>query len=699
MEQDFLLEVGTEEIPSSFLPQALRDLQRMAQELMETHRLKCGSVKTMGTPRRLTLLVSGLVDVQGDLIQEVTGPPRAVAFDQTGNPTKALEKFCARYGASSTEVTFVEKEKGEYVCLKRTEQGKPVADLLEELLPDWILSLPFPKSMRWGTLDIKFARPIHWILALYGSSPLEFRVGDVTSSHCTYGHRFQGTPGPLPVENVNEYPILLEENSVILEPEERGRRILEQSRNLSREVGGRIVKDDDLLQTLVFLTEYPVVLRGTFEERFLSLPDEVMIATMRDHQKYFALQKEEGDGLLPYFVAVANVDAPDRTLVQKGMERVLRARLEDARFFFQEDTKKPLEQNLEDLKQVIFHKKLGTSFEKVQRIRPLAEYLAKRICPEALPGIQRASDLCKADLVTQMVGEFPELQGVMGGIYASHFGEQPEVARAIREHYLPVSAEGDLPSTLSGAVLSLADKMDTVVGFFSIGTRVSGTSDPFGLRRRAIGILRILLDRGMGISLSEFIGKSTEILGGLIQTDRTEIQEKVMEFFRQRYQPLLLAKGFPHDTIDAVLSREFEDIPDLYQRIDVLHGMRSSDPDFEKLIIGCKRAVNILQQAAKDHGFRGTESRTRPEDFQEEAEKNLFHAAGQVRGKILAHMETKEYQQVLQELVNLKNPIDRFFDEVMVLVDDERQRDNRLGLLYEVSTLFQGFADFSKIVF
>lgn len=700
MERDFFLEIGTEEIPASFLPQALEDFQRMAHEFFGQNRLTFGTVKAMGTPRRLALLVSNLADVQGDLIEEVTGPPRTVAFDDEGNPTKALEKFCSRYGVSPEDTSFVRKEKGEYVCLKRIEKGAKTEDLLPPLLPDWILSLPFPKSMRWGMLDIRFVRPIQWVVAIHGDKTLVFQVGDVTSSNATFGHRFMGKSGSVTVEDTEAYLEALPANGVILDPEDRRSRILHESQALAEEVGGYVAEDEEFVQTLVFLTEYPVALRGAFEQRFLSLPQEVLVATMKGHQKYLPIrQKGGGEGLLPYFVAVANIKVPDQGRVRKGMERVLKARLEDARFFFEADTKVPLEENLDGLKQIIFHKKLGTSHEKVQRVQRLVRVLGEEVCPERLDVLERASLLCKADLVTQMVGEFPELQGIMGGIYAAHSGESTDVAQAIREHYLPVSAEDHLPTSLSGAVLSVADKMDTVVGFFGVGARVSGTQDPFGLRRRTLGVIRILLEKGLEVSLPWFVQKSMEILDQRIRRNRDEVFDDVLEFFRQRYRPMLLAKGFPHDTIDAVFSWKFENIPDLYERIQVLHRMRVLDPDFEKLIIGCKRAMNIVQQAERELGFSGDTSSLRPSALVEDAEKNLYQAADHLRDKIVEEMKNKQYEAVLRDLVDLKNPIDRLFDEVMVLVDDKALRENRIGLLVEVTRLFQGFADFSRIVF
>jgi glycyl-tRNA synthetase beta chain len=693
--EDFLLEIGTEEIPAAFLPKTIEDLREKAGELFEVNRLRYETVETMATPRRLTLLVRGLEEQQGDSVQEISGPPRSVAFDEEGSPTKVLEKFCAKHGVTPAQTSIVEKPKGEYVFLRKAEAGRRAVEVLPEILPAWIVALPFPKSMRWGTQDIRFARPIRWIASLYGKETVVFRVGNLASAATTRGHRFLGDPSPIPIEPLADYREILEKNKVVVDPEERRRRILEQARGLAAEVGGELLEEEDLIQTLVFITEYPVAVRGTFHERFLSLPQEVLIAPMKGHQKYFAVKRADGDGLLPYFVTIANMEAPDMSLVERGNEKVLTARLEDAKFFFEEDTKRPLERYVDSLNQVIYHKKLGTSFAKVERIEALAGFLGERLCPERQTVLQRAARLCKADLVTQLVGEFPELQGTMGGIYAARSGEPEEVAQAIREHYMPVSAEDDLPESLEGAVLSLADKMDTVVGFFGIGSPVSGTSDPFGMRRRAIGILRVLLAKNLEVSLPEWVGRGLEVLGGLVKKEQEAVKQEVVDFFRLRYQQFLLAKGFPHDTIEAVLSRSFENVPDLYRRVETLHKMRS-EPDFENLILGCKRAVNILQQAGKDYGYTGPGRPLRAEDLEKEAEKALLASTEQV-GKELAGLGSGEYHKVLQGLVGLKGPIDRLFDDVMILVDDERTRENRLSLLKNVSDLFQWFADFSKI--
>jgi glycyl-tRNA synthetase beta chain len=694
--EDFLLEIGVEEIPAAFLPKAIEHLQAMGEELFALHRLRCEGVEAMATPRRLTLLVRGMEEQQGDAVQEISGPPRSVAYDGEGNPTQVLEKFCARHGVEPRETSMVTREKGEYVFVSKVEAGRTALEVLPEILPSWIVDIPFPKSMRWGTQDIRFARPIRWIVALYGRETVPFRVGDLESGSTTRGHRFLGDSNPIRIEPLADYREILARHKVLVDPEERRRRILDQARGLAAEVNGEILEEEGLIQTLVFITEYPVAVRGTFREKFLALPEEVLIAPMKGHQKYFPVKRRDGKGLLPYFVTVANMEAPDMQPVQRGNEKVLAARLEDAKFFFEEDTKKPLEQYVDSLQQVIYHKKLGTSYEKVARIEALARFLGERLCPDRQEVLQRAARLCKADLVTQMVGEFPELQGTMGGIYAAASGESEEVSAAIREHYMPVSAEGDLPQTLGGAVISLADKMDTVVGFFSTGSPVSGTSDPFGMRRRAIGILRVLLDMELHVSLPDFVDKASELLAGRVKKNTQRVKEEVLGFFRLRYQQILLAREFPHDTIEAVLSASFESIPDLFRRVAVLHRMRS-EPDFEKLILGCKRAVNILQQAEKDFGYDGGPGEPlKSEDLEEDAEKALLASTEEV-GKALEGLDSNEYDLLLQRLVGLKEPIDRLFDDVMILVEDDRTRENRLKLLHKVSDLFQWFADFSKI--
>mgnify|MGYP005831544853 FL=1 len=696
MEKDFLLEIGTEEVPFTFWPAVLESASRSIRDVLLKNRLRYRKAEVKSTPRRLALLVTGLADRQEARVVEITGPPRSRAWDASGRPTEALVKFCSRYQADPADVYWVMKEKGEYACLRKTEAGRKTEEVLAEALPAWLLGLPFPKSMRWGDLDVRFARPIRWILALYGQDVVRLQVGDITSSDWTLGHRFLGARGKLRVGSVAEYEARLEENRVILDPEDRRRRILARAQHLADEVGGEVVGDEDLVSQLVCLTEFPVPLLGAFDQAFLSLPEEVLIATMRDHQKYFAVRRKGQDGLLPYFIATANVESPDMGLIRKGNERVLKARLEDAKFFFEEDTRKPLEANVDRLRHVIYHKKLGSSYDKVLRIQRLAEFLAARILPEKIDIVRRAAWLCKADLVSQMVGEFPELQGTMGAIYAARSGEPAEVAVAIREHYAPASAEGDLPASMAGCLLSIADKIDTITGFFGIGTPVSGTSDPFGLRRRAIGILRILLDRRLELSLHELIWESLRVLNGLLVRELETVGAAVEDFVLSRLEQILLGRGLGHDTVAALLPRALENVPDTVRRAETLQAMRA-DPNFEDVLIACKRAVNILHQARKEYGYVGGNVSESPDAYEKEAEKGLLLSVLKSREKVALWMADRAYEKVLEELRSLKEPIDRFFDEVMVLVDDPPIRERRLALVSEIYKVFSRFADFTKV--
>ncbi|MEW6439490.1 MAG: glycine--tRNA ligase subunit beta [bacterium] len=697
MRNDFVLEIGSEEIPAAFLPEALLNAARSAEELFNANRISYESLVVKGTPRRLVLYVSGLADRQEMRVQEITGPPRSVALNSEGKPTKALEKFCARYQCDAAGVAWVRTEKGEYASVRVTEGGRKTVEILESILTSWVLSIPFPKSMRWGDQDLRFVRPVRWLMALYGEDVVPIQIGDVRSSKRTLGHRFLSERKGIEVRTPGEHEGRLLEQKVILDPQERRGIILSKARSLAAEVSGRLIEDEALLQQLVYLTEYPVPIRGGFEPGFLALPEPVLIATLRDHQKYLAVRDVGTDRLLPHFIAVANTESEDMRLIRKGNERVLRARLEDAKFFFDEDLKTRLEDHLEPLKHVIYHKKLGTSYEKVVRIRTLADFLCRQLCPEKASTVSRAALLCKSDLVSQMVGEFPELQGTMGGVYAACGGEDPEVAQAIREHYQPVSAEGEIPESLAGSILSLADKTDTVVGFFGIGATISGTSDPFGLRRRAIGILRILLERQLQVSLSRLLDQSLEILKDRISKDPRQVRQEVADFLRSRFQHLLLGRGLPHDTIEAVLQLGFDDVPDCFRRIEHLERMRS-DPAFQQLILGCKRTVNILQQARKEYDYQGPVRAFTPNDYTKDAEVELLKAADRAASRVEGLMEKRDYGKVLEALVAIKTPIDRFFEDVMVLVDESDVRTARLSLLFKISKIFGSFADFSKIV-
>ena len=685
--KELLLEIGTEEIPAGFVPQALMDLEALAKRELEANRIDFSGTKTLGTPRRLVLVIESVSEKQKDEETRKIGPSKQAAFDAKGNPTKAAIGFAKSQSVPVESLTVIKTEKGEYVCAVKKESGKATAELLSSLLPKWILSIPFQKSMKWAEVPIRFARPIHWILALYGGEVISFEVGNIRSGNVTYGHRFMN-PGSLPVKDFQSYLQKTREAFVIVDPLERKRKIEDEMIREGARVSGRVLKDEDLLDEVNFLVEYPVALCGGFDHKFLSLPREVLIHSMKEHQRYFPLVDDHG-ALLPYFVCVSNIKPRNREVVVKGNEKVLKARLSDAAFFFQDDLKVALEKRLEQLKKVVFQAKLGTSYEKVMRFKALALWITKGIDPKLREAVERTSLLCKADLVTGMVGEFPKLQGVVGKEYARIAGERAEIAEAIYEHYLPGFAGDRLPSSPIGDIVSIADKMDTIVGCFGVGLVPTGTADPFGLRRQALAIIRIILEKGYSLSLRGLFEESERQLKEKMERPSEEVEQEVLDFFRVRYQNFLLDKGYPFDVTDSVLSISFDELLDVQGRIDALRKAREWK-DFESIVIAFKRAMNILKGASP-------KNETNPSFFAESVEKNLYQAFVVAKEKIHASLSAKDYEAALLEMTRMKKPIDEFFDGVMVMVDDEAIRNNRLALLDAIGKLFLRIADFSKL--
>ena len=490
MAKELLLEIGTEEIPARFLPPALEEMADSFQKLMGKERILIGEVATWGTPRRLALVARDVAEEQGYEETEELGPPKAVAFDAAGNPTPAALGFARKQGVAVSDLIEVDTPRGVYLAVSKRTAVRPTLELLPELLPGFILGLSFPKSMRWGAETITFARPIHWILARYGGAVVPFELGDVTSGGATCGHRFLA-PQAVEVTDAQAYLAALKKARVIVDPEARRTLLSEELARAAAGVKGEVVANPGLLEENTFLVEYPSVVVGNFEEKFLALPDAVLITSMREHQRYFSLRGADGR-LLPHFIAVNNTLTRDPDVVRQGHERVIRARLSDAMFFFQEDAKTPLANRVDALKGVVFHSLLGTSYEKMERFRELAVSLSRQLAPELEDAVFRAATLCKADIVTEMVGEFPSLQGVMGRQYALLNGEPPEVAEALFTHYLPRHADDELPQDKVGALVGLADRLDTICGCFGVGLSPTGTADPYGLRRHALAVIRIL---------------------------------------------------------------------------------------------------------------------------------------------------------------------------------------------------------------
>lgn len=685
--KELLLEIGTEEIPAGFIPQALNDFETLARKELKTSRIDFEGVKTLGTTRRLVLVIESLSKKQSDVEVKKIGPSKQAAYDSKGDPTKAAIGFAKSQSVPIESLILIQTEKGEYICAVKEEAGRPTFELLSTLLPNLILSIPFQKSMRWADVSIRFARPIHWVLALFGGEVVPFEIGNVRSGNVTYGHRFMHS-GPILVDHFHSYLQKMREAFIIVDPAERKKRIEEEMDREATSVNGKILRDEELLNEVNFLVEYPVALCGNFDKTFLSLPREILIHSMKEHQRYFPVVDGRG-GLLPHFVCISNIAPKDRKVVVRGNEKVLRARLSDAAYFFHDDLKVPFEKRLEQLKKVVFQAKLGTSYEKVMRFKQLALFLVEKIDPKLKEAVERACLLCKADLVTGMVGEFPKLQGVVGREYARLSGEKPEVAEAIYEHYLPSFAGDRLPSSPIGDIVSISDRLDTIVGCFGVGLVPTGTADPFGLRRHALAIIRIILEKKYSLSLVESIEKSESLLKEKMERSSSEVKKEVLDFFRVRYQNFLLDKGYPFDVIEAALSISFDELLDVQHRIDSLK-MAEEWKDFESIVIAFKRAMNIL---------KGTphKKEINPSLFSESAEKNLYQSFLKGKGKIELQFNQKDYESALLEMTRMKRPIDEFFDGVMVMVEDDAIRNNRLALLDQIGQLFLRIADFSKL--
>ncbi len=686
MSVELFFELGTEEIPAGFIPRALDDIKRLLSQELTAARINYGEIRSFATPRRLAISIADVATEQQRQELELTGPPARIAFDASGNPTKAAEGFAKTNGVSVAELSTIETAKGEYLFLSKVVEGGKSIDQLMEILPRMIGKIPFKKSMRWKDLDIRFVRPIHWIVATFGGEIIPFAFGDLHSGNLSRGHRFMA-PEEFTVSGVADYITKAEQHYVIPQIEKRRKLIEGQLEVIAKQLGGRINPDQKLLDEVCFLVETPQALAGTIEARFLQLPPELLITSMREHQRYFTLIDEQGK-LLPHFVTIANTLVKDPAVVVAGNERVLKARLADAMFFWQEDQKSQLETRLESLKKVVYQAKLGTSFEKVERFTELATGLAQQFAPQTVELTRRAATLAKCDLETGMVNEFPELQGVMGREYALLEGEEPRVAKAIYEHYLPIQAGGELPSDDIGAFISLADKIDTICGCFSVGLIPTGTADPYALRRSAIGILAIIMDRGYPISIPDFVSKSVQLMETKRQRAAEEIEADVVEFIRLRLVNLLSAQNYPVDVIDAVLSASFVEPLDAVERIKALSKLKEKD-DFEPLAVAFKRVGNIVKE--------GVEQPVDSSLLNEESEKELFDQLQKVQGKVAEYVSERNYAQALETIAGLRQPVDTFFDSVMVMVDDELIKNNRLALLTGIAGLFKGIADFRRI--
>jgi glycyl-tRNA synthetase beta chain len=689
-----LLEIGTEEIPAGYIAPALAALAASLGERLDAARIAHGPIETMGTPRRLAVTIEDVARRQRPETTRVLGPPQRVGMNAEGALTLAGEKFAQKMGLPFSRVEVFQTEKGPYLGVTVTDKGLASIEVLKGLLPEAILALPFPKSMRWGDLKIAFARPIHTLVALLGGRTIPFSLGNVKSGRTTTGHRFMA-PAPIRLAEAAEYLPLLRQAKVLVDPRERRKRLLKEIAAAARKAGGAILEDGELVDTVTHLVEWPVPVVGRFDPGYLEIPDEILITAMREHQKYFAVTDPASGALMPMFIAVNNTRGRNMALIARGHERVLRARLEDARFFFRSDLQKRLEARVADLKGVLFQAQLGSLLEKTERVRQLAAWLAgeagagKREATHAA----RAAWLCKADLVSHVVGEFPRLQGVMGRIYAAQEGEAPAVAAAIEEHYRPTASGGALPASQTGALLAIADKLDSICGCFGVGLLPTGASDPYALRRQGIGIVQILNSRGWGLSLPRMIDKAIAGYGERLSEPSAATAARVYDFLRGRIAHLLVEQGLSKDVVAAVVEATVDHVPHTWGRAEALEAMKRQ-PDFEALAAAFKRVVNILRKSAAPDQAPGA---VEPKRFQHPSEGELHAAVTALKRSLATLLRRGDFAAALREIATLRGAVDRFFEGVLVVAEDAALRRNRLALLGEIADLFGAIADFSKI--
>lgn len=690
-----LIELGSEELPAGYIRPALEGFSALLQQELAQNRIDHGSIRVYATPRRLTLLVEEVAARQRPLVTEVLGPPERIGMSADGKPTIAAQKFAEKIGVPMHRIAIKETSKGRYLYATKTEHRLSTKTVMARVLPEVIAKIPFPKTMKWADLNILFARPLHSILVLWGNQVISFRMGNITSDRYTFGHSLM-KPVKIKLTDPVDYPRVLEAAHVIVDMAQRKKLLLEEIERTALEGGGRILPDDELVDTVVNLVEFPKAVLGHFDRKFLELPPEILITAMREHQKYFAVTDHE-NLLLPCFVAVNNTIARDMGLVTRGHERVLRARLEDARFFYKGDLAETMSARVEKLRSVLFQAELGSVYDKVERLVRLVEFLGEELNADSEMCLQlaRAALLCKADLVSQVVGEFPKLQGTMGRIYALAAGETETVASAIGEHYQPTHSGGALPRSLTGALLAVADKIDSICGCFRAGLIPTGASDPYALRRQGIGLIQIMLAKGIGLSLSRLIQKSLSLFAENEKVDPQQTLERVYTFLRDRMAHQLVEEGLAKDITAAVVSVSIEHVPNVWLRAHALQGLKSQ-PGFEPLAVTFKRVVNIIRQAA-EKDVQPASGGVDKNLFQDASENDLFSMYREVRTKVEALLQQGNFNGALQQTATLRPVVDAFFDGVLVLAEDPRLRTNRLAVLGEIATLFNLFADFSKI--
>ena len=692
MAKDLLLEIGLEEMPAHVVTPSRIQLEEKVIKFLDEHHLDYETVQSFATPRRLAVKVTAIPEKQADVEEEVKGPAKKIALDAEGNWSKAAQGFVRGQGVTTEDIVFKELNGVEYVYVTKFTKGQSAKEVLTKL-NDVITSLTFPVTMHWANYDFEYIRPIHWIVALLDDEVIPFNVLDVTTGQTSRGHRFLGDD--VTFQHANEYEVKLKEQFVVVQPNERKQMIVDQANALAAEKNWQLALDEELLEEVTNLVEYPTAFVGSFDEKYLSVPDEVLVTSMKEHQRYFEVRNDQGL-LMPHFIAVRNGDNVHLENVIKGNEKVLIARLEDAEFFYNEDKKLTIEACVEKLKNVTFHEKIGSIYEKMQRVALIAQIIGRKVglSEDELEDLKRASEIYKFDLVTNMVGEFPELQGIMGEKYALLQGEKPAVATAIREHYLPTSSEGELPETAIGAVLALADKLDSVFSFFSVGMIPTGSNDPYALRRQTYGVIRIIEDKGWTFPLvqlqtevDEAVNQDVEKYGVLLN----EGQAEVVEFVKARLRQLLMTKNVRHDIIDAVVSAEQADLSKLFASANILKS-RFEDQDFKPSMEALTRVINLAKKGQELLG--DTEEGIDPSLFENKAEKELYQAVNDLSEAFATRTIAENYEA----LVNLRPLIDAYFNETMVMVEDEKVKQNRLKQLMQIAKMALSIASLDLLI-
>lgn len=692
MANDLLLEIGTEEVPARFMPAVLEQLKERAAKLLEEYRLKHGHIYTLGTPRRLVLLVKELAQEQEEVEEKLKGPSRDVAFDENGQPTRAAMGFAGKLGLAVDELQTETQGKKEYLVAFRNIPGEKTTEVLKELLPSLIKSLSFPKNMYWEESKVRFARPIRWLLCLYDDEVVPFEYAGLVASRETKGHRLL-SPGTVEIGEAEDYFAAMENVGVIVEHEKRKELIKKKVTEAAQNCGGREYIEPELLSEVTFLVEQPDAVACTFPSDFLELPREVLVTTMQSHQRYFPVELPDGN-LSNHFITVSNNPYAPTENIRNGNERVLKARLADARFFYEEDLKTSLEDKVEKLQEIVFQEELGTVYDKTLRVQSLVRFLLgklQHLDREDARAAERAAYLCKADLTTQMVGEFPELQGIMGREYALRSGEEEQVAACIFEHYLPRFAGDKLPPSRPGALVALADRVDHLAGCFAVGIRPTGSQDPYALRRQSLGTMQILLEHRFPLDYGELVKKALSLLEDKLSSlDKEGLTVEIREFSWQRLRYLFQEKGVEYDIVDAVLSAPLEQVFALWQRARFLQDLRREEA-LAQVSESYVRIANLAGKAGDVPLATGL--------LQEREEKELYEKYLETKEKVEGALEQEDYREALQTLQGLKAYVDRFFDEVLVMVEEDSLRNNRLALLRSLQVLHLALADFSKIVF